>query len=76
MPLDDGFFGTEKNGTETREYCKFCYQDGEYLQPELTVEMMIQMSIDNMTSDLKMDQEKAHELAIQYIPYLKRWKKE
>lgn len=75
MPLDDGFFGTEKNGDPTHEYCKFCYQDGEYLQPDLTMENMIQMSIDNMTEELVFEDPKARELATSYIPTLKRWKK-
>ena len=75
MPLDDGFFGTELGGVETQEYCKFCYQDGTYVQPDLTIEAMIQMSVDNMTNDIQMDEEKARALANEYIPNLKRWKK-
>lgn len=74
MPLADGFFGTNKDGSETREFCKFCFQDGTYLQPEITVEDMIQMSVDNMTQDLQFDQKKARTLARQVIPQLKRWK--
>lgn len=74
MPLADGFFGTFKGGAETQEFCKFCYQEGEFLQPELTVEDMIQMSIDNMTQDLSMPEEKAQKLAQTFIPNLKRWK--
>lgn len=75
MPLADGFFGTHKDGSETQEYCKFCFQDGEYLQPELTMDDMIQMSISNMTQDLQIGQQKAEMLARQVIPNLKRWKK-
>ena len=74
MPLSDGFFGTLKNGSETNEYCKFCFQEGAYLQPELTVEDMIQMSIDNMSQDLNFSKENAQELANSVIPQLKRWK--
>ena len=74
MPLGDGFFGTEKNGSETQEYCKFCYQDGEYVQPDLTVDDMIQMSINNMTTAQGMSQEESERLAQEYIPNLKRWK--
>lgn len=75
MPLGDGFFGTEQNQSENQEYCKFCYQDGAFVQPETTVEAMIQMSVDNMTSEQGMDDSKARELANVYIPNLKRWKK-
>lgn len=75
MPLDDGFFGTEKNGEITHEYCKFCYQDGEYLQPEIKMETMIQMSVNNMTEELGYEDPMARELAEKYIPTLKRWQK-
>lgn len=73
MPLGDGFFGTEKNGSPTNEYCKFCYQEGIFVQPNLTVGAMIQMSIDNMVSELEMPEEKARQLAQEIIPKLKRW---
>lgn len=76
QPLGDKFFGTEKDGSETQEYCKFCYQEGEYMQPELTVDDMIQMSIDNMTMQLDFSEEKARTLAQEYIPKLKRWKEQ
>lgn len=74
MPLDDGFYGTQKDGVATTEYCKFCYQDGEYLQPEMTVDVMIEMSINNMISEQEYTQEEATLLAHEYIPKLKRWK--
>ena len=76
MPLDDEFFGTEENGELTPEFCKFCYQDGSYVQPDVTMESMIRMSVDNMTAELGFDDPKAIELANAYIPTLKRWKKE
>jgi hypothetical protein len=75
MPLADGFFGTEKDQTETQEFCKFCYQDGLYLQPDTTVSDMIDMSVNNMISELGYDESHARELANQFIPNLKRWSK-
>lgn len=75
MPLDDGFFGTEKNGELNHEYCKFCYQDGTYLQPDLTVDIMIQMSINNMTEEQGFEDPQAEEIARAFIPTLKRWRK-
>ncbi|HRN95831.1 MAG TPA: zinc ribbon domain-containing protein [Candidatus Levybacteria bacterium] len=75
MPLGDGFFGTEKDQSETQEFCKFCYQDGEYVQPDLQMEDMVQMSINNMVESEGMDLAQAESLANQFIPNLKRWKK-
>lgn len=75
MPLGDGFFGTLKDQSETQEYCKFCYQDGEYVQSDTTMDAMIQMSVDNMITEQKMEEAQAREIANAYIPNLKRWKK-
>lgn len=75
MPLGDGFFGTEKDQTETHEFCKFCYQDGAYLQPDMTVDIMIDMSTNNIVSEQGYDEVYARQIATQVIPNLKRWKK-
>lgn len=53
----------------------FCFKDGTFIIPHLTMEEMMQMSIDNMTKDLKMPMEKAVEFANEVIPMLRRWRK-
>ena len=73
MPLGAGFFGTNADGSETQEYCKFCFLEGEFTRPNLTLAQMIDMSVENMTHELKMPEEKARELATSFIPTLKRW---
>lgn len=75
MKMTEGFWGSNKDGSESREYCKFCFQEGEFVMPELTSEDMIQLSIHNMTDDLGMEIEKATKIANEYIPKLKRWQK-
>jgi CRISPR/Cas system-associated protein Cas10 (large subunit of type III CRISPR-Cas system) len=74
MPLADGFFGTEKDQVENQEFCKFCYQDGSYLQPEISMQEMIDMSVNNMMSEQGYDESYSRELANQFIPTLKRWR--
>lgn len=73
MPLGPGFFGTLMDNSETDEYCKFCFQKGEFTQPDLTVDEMINLSIDTMLNDLKMPPQQAEQLARSVIPSLKRW---
>ena len=73
MPLGDGFYGTNKDGSKNSEYCTFCFQNGSFTNPHETLESMIQKSIDNMTKDLSMPEEKAKALAHSFIPQLKRW---
>ena len=77
MPLSKEFgnFGTEKNGLNNSEYCSFCYQNGDFVNPNQSLEEVIQSSIENMTSsELNIPLEKATELANSFIPTLERWK--
>lgn len=68
-------FGTERNGLQSQEYCMFCYQKGKFTSPNLTVEKMVQLSVDFMTTEFKMPELKARTMSEQIIPHLKRWKK-
>jgi hypothetical protein len=75
MPLGEGFYGTEADGTNSSEYCKFCFQNGAFTKVDMTLEKMIQLSVANMVNDLHMPQETAVERAKSVIPNLKRWNK-
>ncbi len=75
MPLGTpGFYGTMSDGAENLEYCKFCFQKGEFTQPHLTLEGMIESSIDHMTKALNFPHEEAERMSREMIPQLKRWK--
>ncbi len=75
MPLAEaaGNLGTNHDGSNTYEYCSFCFRAGEFTNPNQTLSEMIQSSIENMTADLNMPVERATELANSFIPALKRW---
>ncbi len=75
MPLSEEFgnLGTNADGSTTSEYCIFCFADGNFTNPNQTLEEMIQSSIENMRSDLNMPEEKVTELANSFIPTLRRW---
>ena len=75
MPLGDGFYGTDSDGSVTKEYCKFCFQDGAFTMPGLTADDMIKRSVDFMTKNLGIPAQKAEEMSRAVIPGLKRWKK-
>ncbi|WP_419871480.1 zinc ribbon domain-containing protein [Candidatus Pristimantibacillus sp. PTI5] len=42
MPLarDEQGGGTERNGDRSKTYCSHCYENGEFTQPNLTVDQM------------------------------------
>ena len=72
MPLDKPeLLGTEKDGSKSHEYCLYCYQDGAFINPDMTLpemktlvkEQMEKMKIDTGIIDM----------AINSLPNLKRW---
>lgn len=74
MPLDtEELKGTEKSGQKSNEYCKYCYENGEFKHPK--------MSLEDMKSNVEEQMKKMehHEFAIQkainILPGLNRWKK-
>lgn len=44
MPLsrDEKGGGAEKDGSLSKEYCSHCYQNGQFTEPDLTVEQMVE----------------------------------
>ena len=72
MPLDNpALTGTEKDGSTSTEYCTYCYRDGEFINPGLTLEQMQVIVREQM--------EKRHlgqpliDNALNSLPGLKRW---
>lgn len=76
MPLGEGFFGTEHDGTPATEWCHLCYQQGDFVEPELTLNAMIARSVDHMIGALGMPPERAESLAQEVIPTLRRWRRD
>lgn len=76
MPIDVDFanLGTESDGSPASEFCKFCYQNGTFTDPEQTLEGMINRSVDFMTRELNFSRETASKMSNDIIPLLKRWK--
>jgi hypothetical protein len=70
---DSANSGTDEAGAPVSEYCIFCYENGGFVNPDQTVEEMIESSIDNMTTDLRFPLDYATKVANDLIPTLKRW---
>nr|WP_281166892.1 zinc ribbon domain-containing protein [Segetibacter koreensis] len=74
MPIDNiNDRGTEKDGSKSSEYCKYCYQNGAFINPDMTMEQMksflaAQMPKMNIQADII-------EKSLNILPYLKRWQK-
>ncbi|XZF15171.1 zinc ribbon domain-containing protein [Chitinophagaceae bacterium MMS25-I14] len=72
MPLDSQeMMGTEKDGSKNQEYCKYCYQDGHFINPGMTLNEM------KTLVKSKMEEMKIApgiiKLSLDTLPHLKRW---
>jgi len=64
--------GTEKNRQRSTKYCKYCYQDGEFVQKDFTVEDMKELVKEKM---MEMGFPKfLASLYVRKIHRLERWK--
>ncbi len=73
MPMQTGWYGKEKDGTANSDYCVYCYKDGAFTEPDLTLEGMVEKSIMYMTGHMKFPLAQAEKLSNDVIPKLKRW---
>jgi len=74
IPIGVGFYGTKADGSENQEYCKFCYQNGAFTEPDLNMDGMIKKSVAYMMDQLNFSEERAEVISNALIPTLKRWR--
>ncbi len=76
MPLNkEENWGTNEDNSKTDEYCKFCFENGKFIDANLTLDEVIEKSV-QMSKKLWMPEDKACEIANSTIPNLKRWHQE
>ena len=74
MPMGEDDFGTEKDGSKCQDYCKYCYQDGEFTDNR-TMEEMIDFCVPKTAEATGMSEEEARKMSEEFFPKLKRWMK-
>ncbi|MDR0311088.1 MAG: zinc ribbon domain-containing protein [Acidobacteriota bacterium] len=76
MPMGEtaDMYGTEANGSKSADYCKYCYDNGAFTNPNSTLEEMIESVTAIMVKDYGFSLEDAKEQCNGGIPNLKRWK--
>ena len=75
MGTDDSMYGTEKDGSKSADYCKYCYEKGAF-SGECTMQEMIDFCVKPMVDNSPgMTEAAARDLMNQVFPPLKRWKK-
>lgn len=77
MPLADAaFLGTEADGSLSKRFCKWCYQNGGYVNPDMTMEEMLDVCVSHMAApDSGYTEESAREYMEMLLPTCERWKK-
>lgn len=66
--------GTEVDGTLNDDYCDGCYEHGEFIEPEITLEKMIEKSATSTTKSQNMTLEEARNHHGTLLPTLIRWR--
>lgn len=72
MKLED--FGTNTDGSPSNEYCRFCFQNGEFTA-KMEMPEYIGMQIKIAVEKMGMPEGEARAMAESTIPNLKRWRK-
>lgn len=78
MPItSEELAGTYPDGSKNMEYCKYCFQNGEFTQ-NFTMEEMIEHNLQflnefNKEAGTSMNREEAIAGMREYFPHLKRW---
>ncbi|PIU77997.1 MAG: transcriptional regulator [Candidatus Moranbacteria bacterium CG_4_10_14_3_um_filter_44_15] len=66
-------FGTNADGSPSSEYCRYCFQNGEFTA-KMEMPEFIEMQVKIAMEKFGMPEEKAREMAESTIPKLKRWR--
>ena len=66
--------GLEADGTPSPDYCNVCYENGQFTNPNITLQEQIESIADIMVKSFGFDPVDAMEQCKQGIPNLKRWK--
>ena len=72
MPLSDDFLAREADGTFNENYCKWCWDDGQFVQ-NCTMEEMVEHCIPHMPLG-QSDPEACRAYMRGLLPTLERWK--
>ncbi|MFQ5736985.1 MAG: zinc ribbon domain-containing protein [Thermodesulfobacteriota bacterium] len=76
IPFDsEQDMGTNKDGTTISTYCKYCFADGAFIEPDITMQEMVDKVVELMKHIDGSEEAKIREMAEAFIPHLARWSK-
>ena len=76
-PIKKDTRGTNADGSINEDYCIECFKDGEFVEPDLTInEAIIRASKKMMEKNHRLHETEATGITNSFIPGLKRWNRE
>ncbi len=74
MPMGSPeLFGTCADGSTSSDFCTYCYQNGKFTEPAITLDEMIEKCTAILVHRKIMPADKAKQFMQNMIPLLKRW---
>lgn len=74
MPMkEDGDFGTNRKGSKSKEYCMFCFKEGQFTDEGITLVQKIEKNI-MIAKGKGISEDQAKRMAEKVIPTLKNWR--
>ncbi|MFH1230342.1 MAG: zinc ribbon domain-containing protein [Planctomycetota bacterium] len=74
MPMEKAEqLGTNADDSKNNEYCCYCFQKGNFTEPNITMKQMIDKCV-GFSSQMGMSETQAREMFENVMPKLKRWK--
>lgn len=74
QPIGKNNCGTNKDGSSNMDYCIECFKDGEFTEPNITLnEMIIRKSKEMMAKNPNLRETEATGITTGFLPNLKRW---
>ena len=74
MPMAGEMYGTNTDKSTNEEYCKYCYENGEFTT-NISMNEMIEFCVPHMASaNVETSEDDARKMMQEFFPTLKRWK--
>jgi hypothetical protein len=67
-------FGTNTDVSQNLDYCTYCFKNGNFTYPGLTLDQTIEKIV-SMHDQMGVTEEEARKMASENLPKLKRWAK-
>ena len=75
MPIpDEALHGTEADGSTSADFCKYCYDHGDFTAQGVTMDEFIEATAQMEADALGISREEAVSLMATLLPHLKRWR--